>query len=676
MADNNMNIIVQVRNINTTTSNNDTLKSDFPPLLSPYIDNIRPILDKIDQLRRLNVIKEGIPLPSIVFIGDQHTGKSSVIDLLVGSNLQSGFDPPTRVPLIMRFQRHWNPEPDLLLDYNKNTVRIKDEKEVSKSILEAMKKSTTPITLIVKKNGIPDLTIIDLPGTKTLVDDDTYLQYIKPKDSIIIEVINACGVVLRKIRTPTSMSRHVDTNKERALTVYTKCDQFWNGDDFQRYLRNDLNMHKNQIFVISNRRSGETHDEAQIREATFFQRKTPAFSAHLKTSMVGISSLARRINRIQLMIISRWFSDVIKDLDDKLKASILELDKLSHNLMSISHGMTGFMQIIGSVESSLEKILIKGEFDEDVDDKDMHGTVRLVEMLDEFSEQLHTSIKFPNNFLVEEIEVLEKTNGTRLPYLYPRSVFLQLLRRKVTIISDLPIEFVKKVFDYLETVCLRVLIDRCGNNNYPWLLSSMKKATRNVMDDIKDAFIERFIQMLETEKITDYTCDPNYIPSLNMLMGNPRDEFLKVIHNHRNNDNNDNNITMYVEGYGKMEFKHLLNVSENMINQAFDLKMRMTAYWNIALKRMVDWTALQLQFWIRKIVNKEMYMGIAYEMVVRDNGVENTTSDDDDDELPMDIKRKMLHTTIAMLRESKRVITQVMNDIPEIYIKNMTDLIN
>ncbi|CAH2047628.1 unnamed protein product [Thlaspi arvense] len=47
------------------------------PIVSSYNDRIRPLLDTVDRLRNLNVMKEGIQLPTIVVVGDQSSGKSS-----------------------------------------------------------------------------------------------------------------------------------------------------------------------------------------------------------------------------------------------------------------------------------------------------------------------------------------------------------------------------------------------------------------------------------------------------------------------------------------------------------------------------------------------------------------------------------------------------------------------
>ncbi|MCI42466.1 dynamin-related protein 4C-like, partial [Trifolium medium] len=103
------------------------------PIVSSYNEKIRPVLDALENLRRLNIAKEGIQLPTIVVVGDQSSGKSSVLESLAGISLPRGQGICTRVPLVMRLQNHPLPYPELVLEYNGNHVST-DEENVSDAI--------------------------------------------------------------------------------------------------------------------------------------------------------------------------------------------------------------------------------------------------------------------------------------------------------------------------------------------------------------------------------------------------------------------------------------------------------------------------------------------------------------------------------------------------------------
>ncbi|GJZ73140.1 dynamin-related protein 4C-like protein [Tanacetum coccineum] len=656
------NTIVQVKNDTQKTNNISTNDKTpiFPPLVSSYNEKIRPILDAVDKLRRMNITQEGIPLPTIVVVGDQSTGKSSVLESLAGISLPRGQEICTRVPLIMRLQHHPDDVPEYVLEYKDEKVKIDGEHGISEAIDKATIEvagnckgvKNVPLTLVVKKRNVPDLTMVDLPGiTRVPVGDqpkDIYeqvsgmiMEYIKPEESIILNVLPA--IVDFTTCESICMSRLVDSTGERTLAVVTKCDISPDGL-LEKVIANDVNIGLGYI-CVRNRINDETYDEARFQEAQLFE--THPLLSKIDSSMVGIPVLANKLVQIQSQIISKCLPDIVKKINERLIASISDFNKLPITLTTVPDAMVAFMQIVGSLKETLQRILIRDEFDQYQDDNQMHCNARLVEMLDEFSIELNTSIKFSEDFLVEEMKVLEEANGIRLPNFLPHSVFLCLLQRKVNTISDMPVSFVDKVWSYLETVCVRVLIDRC--DNYPQLLPSMKKATLHVMREKKVQFEERVVEMIEMEKITDYTCDPEFTASYNKLMGH-RSTFSAYMSN--------NYSILTVEGYGDINIRHLYGVAANTRDQAFDLKMRMTAYWKIVLKRLVDWVALQLRFLIQKVVNEDIGKEMG-ELIVHGGGIEKML-----DELPsVAIKREKLQRSIGLLKESKEVIEEVVNGI-------------
>lgn len=157
---------------------------NFPPLAVSYNDKIRPVLDAVDKLRRLNVTQEGISLPTIVVVGDQSSGKSSVLESLAGICLPRGQGICTRVPLVMRLKHHFDDVAEFSLEFLNKRVEIMEESKISEAIDEATVEiagnskgvSNVPLTLVVKKKGVPDLTMVDLPGiTRVAIAD-------QPKD--------------------------------------------------------------------------------------------------------------------------------------------------------------------------------------------------------------------------------------------------------------------------------------------------------------------------------------------------------------------------------------------------------------------------------------------------------------------------------------------------------------
>lgn len=63
---------------------------------------IRPLLDAVDTLRGVLRDEQSIALPTIVVVGDQSSGKSSVLEALSGVQLPRGREITTRCPLVLR----------------------------------------------------------------------------------------------------------------------------------------------------------------------------------------------------------------------------------------------------------------------------------------------------------------------------------------------------------------------------------------------------------------------------------------------------------------------------------------------------------------------------------------------------------------------------------------------
>ncbi|CAK7323680.1 unnamed protein product [Dovyalis caffra] len=642
----------------------DAVLHDYVPIVSSYNSRIRPLLDAVDRLRQLQVMKEGIQLPTIVVVGDQSSGKSSVLESLAGINLPRGVGICTRVPLIMRLKHHPSLVPEIFLQYNDKTVPT-DEAHIADAINLATDEiagdgkgiSKAELTLVVKKNGVPDLTLVDLPGiTRVPVYGqpaniyeqiaDIIMKYITPDESVILNVLSAtadfstCESIM--------MSQKVDKNGERTLGVVTKVDKEPEGL-LEKVTRNDVNIGLGYV-CVRNRVGDGSFEDARKEEAALFA--THPLLSRIDKSTVGIPVLAQKLVQIQANIIAKCLPDIIRKIHEKLKASAAELNRMPKRLSSVAEAMEAFMSIIGSSKESLRKILIRGEYDEYADDKNMHCTARLVEMLDQYSTELRDGSKSgcKKNFLMDEIEVLEDTKGIELPNFLAHTAFLAILQQKVEGISKVPSGFVEKVWTYIEGVVISVLNHH--SESYLQLQLSTRRAGHKLMSKMKEQSIGWVREIVQMEKETDYTCNPEYTKQWNQLMAQQHTVIDNVSKYSTSEVVIDGSTEVLAEGL--WNYKHVLP-------QAFDLKMRVLAYWKIVLMRLVDNMALHLQHSIRNLVNKEMDKVIVNELLGTGGGgaIEKMLEE------PPSVanKREKLRTSIKLLKESKEVLANIMDEI-------------
>ncbi|XP_071696625.1 putative dynamin-related protein 4A [Rutidosis leptorrhynchoides] len=158
-------------------SNKDDGDQSLQPrsLAASYNDVIRPLCDSLHKLRCMNVIEEGITLPTIVVIGDQSSGLC------------------IRVPLIIRLQPI-SDNVSIRLEFHGETIALLDDgtkilEEIDRAIVNIKEISNLPLTLIVRKNTIPGLTIIDLPGIAVNSQSDNINNKISGMDSYVLLLI-------------------------------------------------------------------------------------------------------------------------------------------------------------------------------------------------------------------------------------------------------------------------------------------------------------------------------------------------------------------------------------------------------------------------------------------------------------------------------------------------------
>ena len=280
----------------------------------------------------------------------------------------------------------------------------------------------------------------------------------------------------------------------------------------------------------------------------------------------------------------------------------------------------------------------------------MHCTARLAEMLNRYSGELQSKDWSSSEFLMEEIRVLEESKGIGLPNFLPRSAFLTLLKKRIDEISSHPANFVNVAWAYIETVLVSVLNKHC--NNYPQLFSSISRAACNVTARMKAESVKQVMEIIEMEKLVDYTCNPDYVSTWNKLML-CLEQFKKIMENEHEPP------VLNIEGIGDVSVAHLRR-HKHSAEEALDMKMRLIAYWKIVLRRLVDSMALHLLFSIQKLVNKELVTEVVSELMgPYGGGLEKMLEE------PPSVaaKRERLNTSIKLLKEAKDVVSKIMDRI-------------
>ncbi|KAK3708519.1 mitochondrial dynamin GTPase Msp1 [Vermiconidia calcicola] len=202
-------------------------------MLTRKMIEIRSLLQTIGQ-------SESLTLPSIVVVGSQSSGKSSVLEAIVGHEfLPKGSNMVTRRPIELtlvntpKSHAEYGEFPSLGLGKITDFSQIqKTLTDLNLAVPERDCVSDDPIQLRISSPNVPDLSLIDLPGYIQVeaFDQPTDMKvkieelcekYIQPPNVIL--AISAADVDLAN-STSLRASRRVDPRGERTIGVVTKMD--------------------------------------------------------------------------------------------------------------------------------------------------------------------------------------------------------------------------------------------------------------------------------------------------------------------------------------------------------------------------------------------------------------------------------------------------------------------
>uniref|UniRef100_UPI00358FCA1B interferon-induced GTP-binding protein Mx-like isoform X2 n=1 Tax=Myxine glutinosa TaxID=7769 RepID=UPI00358FCA1B len=320
-------------------------------LSSSFEKKVRPFLDLIDNLRAVGV-EQDVALPTVAVIGDQSSGKSSVLESLSGVQLPRGTGIVTRCPLALKLKRggsKWK----CTIKYNTAKGPLQEDitapSDVGEAVREAQRMlagfkkgiSKELITLEVESSSTPDLTLIDLPGIARVAVEgqprdiekqikQLIMSYIKREETIILVAI-PCNVDIATTEA-LSMAQQCDPNGERTVGVLTKPDLMDPGTEFGaiKVLNNESIVLKKGYIMVKCRSQRDierkiTLEEAIEAEKSFFETHSVFKSIEEKCTT---PVLANKLTTELVEQINHLLPGLRKEVNRKFDETNEELNKL------------------------------------------------------------------------------------------------------------------------------------------------------------------------------------------------------------------------------------------------------------------------------------------------------------------------------------------------------------
>ncbi|NWX37158.1 MX protein, partial [Notiomystis cincta] len=319
-------------------------------LYDQYEEKIRPCIDLVDSLRALGIEKD-LSLPAIAVIGDQSSGKSSVLEALSGVSLPRGNGIVTRCPLELKLKRlpdgrAWQGK----ICYQNVALELQNASEVDRAIRQAQDIVAGPrgaisakfISLEIQSPDVPDLTLIDLPGIARVAVGD------QPKDigdqiKVLLKRIIGCKETVNLVVVPCNvdiattealkMAQEVDPTGERTIGILTKPDLMDRGteDVIINILQNRVIPLKKGYMVVKCRGQQDIHNKvtlaAAIQQERHFFESNKYFRAIMGEGKATIPRLAEKLTNELVKHIIKTLPALESQIRETLHKTAQELQR-------------------------------------------------------------------------------------------------------------------------------------------------------------------------------------------------------------------------------------------------------------------------------------------------------------------------------------------------------------
>ncbi|CAH1113907.1 unnamed protein product [Psylliodes chrysocephalus] len=443
-----------------------------------------PVINKLQDVFN-TVGSDAIHLPQIVVLGSQSSGKSSVIESLVGKSfLPRGTGIVTRRPLILQLvycpkedREHRNAidgtieveDWGVFLHCKDKVFRsfeeIRNEIEAETSRMAGSNKGicAEPINLKIYSTKVVNLTLVDLPGiTKVPVGDqppdieqqirELVLKYTSNPNSIILAVVTANTDMATS--ESLAIAKDVDPDGRRTLAVVTKLDLMDAGTDAIDILCGRVIPVKLGIIGVVNRSQQDILNNKNIKdslrdETSFLQSKYPTLAARN-----GTPYLAKTLNRLLM----HHIRDCLPDLKTRVNLMMSQY----HSLLSsygedISDKSKTLLQIITKFASAYCST-IEGT-SRNIETTELCGGARICYIFHEtFGRTLDSIHPLAGLTKMDILTAIRNANGPRPALFVPEVSFELLVKRQIRRLEEPSLRCVELIHEEMQRI-----IQHCGN---------------------------------------------------------------------------------------------------------------------------------------------------------------------------------------------------------------------
>ncbi|OMJ73058.1 hypothetical protein SteCoe_28335 [Stentor coeruleus] len=445
-----------------------------------FYSDLRALINLVDHLRDAGLHRY-IRLPRIVTLGVQSSGKSSVLESIVGLNfLPRNEGVCTRRPLELRLVHSaestkpygvFEGVDQKIFDFTKvrdTIIKLTEDKAGrTKNIID------DPIVLTIYSSTCPDLTLIDLPGvTRIPVGDQPKNIYEITKEMAHRYISDPRTIILcvcaANVDITTSdgiqMAKRVDPQGIRTLGVITKIDIMDRGTNAKRIILSEEVKLKLGFIGVKNRSQEDINNEMRVEDALSEEKEYFSKSeiyASMPPGLLGTEALTKKLTQVLFTHIKNFLPEIIRETVIRIKECN---DRLKELGPSAPADLKSKLQLLWNMVTDfceLFKNTIRGKYDKRTNSnivKDLPGGSKIKEAFNKLLVEFSMDYKATSEYSDEDIQrAMAMHEGDNIPGFPAIDVFIYLMQPQLEKIREPVIDCLLEVHSYLDDLAHKII---------------------------------------------------------------------------------------------------------------------------------------------------------------------------------------------------------------------------
>eukprot|EP01025_Chloroclados_australasicus_P041541 TRINITY_DN4402_c0_g1_i1.p1 TRINITY_DN4402_c0_g1~~TRINITY_DN4402_c0_g1_i1.p1 ORF type:complete len:629 (+),score=111.69 TRINITY_DN4402_c0_g1_i1:342-2228(+) len=455
-------------------------------------------------------------LPSIVVVGGQSSGKSSVLEAVVGRDfLPRGSGIVTKRPLLLRLVRtesNGNSEYGIF-QHNPNK-KFTDFQEIMDEITAETDRhlqqtrqtvSKEPINLTVYSPDVPNLTLVDLPGlTKVRVEGQSE-RVIRDLEEMVRAFIEKPNVIILAV-TPANadiatsdalwIAKSVDPTGERTIGVFTKIDIMDRGTDVRdELLGRSVPLKMGWVGVV-NRSQKDINERISIEKARssemdFFRSN----ELYKDLPNVGVKYLTNKLSECLITAVRKELPNIQNVIETGIKQLQSEMDRIGAPAPLTRGGMIHLiMKILRQFEEQFTDTIDSGK----------NGGERILYIFEEGLEEKVNKQPFAKLLEVSNVQrIVDQSDGYQPHLIAPEKGYRKLIEEGVALLKQ-PTD---KTVDEVHGILKQLMIEVAGGKTmtelekYPFLRGEIMRAAEKKLEKMRDESRKMCATLVEMEAV-------------------------------------------------------------------------------------------------------------------------------------------------------------------------------